>query len=128
MDDLSQFRDLFFETAGEHIEKLKSLIFRYKTNKDNNLIAEVHLHLHSLKGEVLAMKFTAFGKYITVLELYVKNIKNTNVQIPEKNLMIIENSVLEVNNILEIIKTVQNEPLDLEEKSNKLSELLGLTV
>lgn len=128
MDDISQFRELFLKTAGEHIAELNRLIIKKKTDTGSDLLNEIHLHLHSLKGEVLVMRYLALGKYITILENYLKNAKDSHLQLPGVKVAILEDAIAEVAYALNVIKLEGTEPLDLDEKSSILSENLVIRI
>ncbi len=128
MDDISQFQDLFLETSSDHIDKLTSLLTKYKESSDVTLIDGIHLHLHSLKGEVLAMKYSQLGEYITVLELFVKSLKVSNSILSDDKIQIIYDSLSVVVQAIQHIKDEKKEPSGLEAKSAILKQQLGITL
>lgn len=128
MDDLSQFQDLFIETSSDHVSTLISLLDKYKVSRDTELIDDIHLHFHSLKGEAFAMKLNQFGEYITILESYIKTIKASNSFLPDDKITTIKDSLSEIVQMIENIKSEKKEPSGLEIKSQRLKEQLEIPV
>ncbi len=127
MDYLSQFKDLFFQSANVHIAALSKLL-------DNNVeigspnLDELHLHFHTLKGEVLAMQYIQFGAFITALEKYVKSVKDTNGTIVKEDIQIINRAVKDIDEILGNIKNENTEPEGISDKTEMLIKNLGVSL
>lgn len=126
MDDLSQFQDLFYNSAQKHIEKIKVLLDELVRSDDSEKLKDLHLHLHSLKGEVYAMQFAKLGDYITILEKYIKEIVDKSGQLGKETNILIQNEIPKIQMILDIIKSENKEPEDVVTKSENLRKVLGI--
>ncbi len=127
MDDLSQFKDLFFQSANVHIAAISKLL-------DNNVeigspnLDELHLHFHTLKGEVLAMQYLQFGAFITALEKYVKSMKEANGALSSKDMLLIIGAVKDIDEILGVIRSENLEPEGISDKTEMLIKNLGVSL
>jgi len=127
MDDLSQFKDLFFQSANVHIAAISKLL-------DNNVeigspnLDELHLHFHTLKGEVLAMQYLQFGAFITALEKYVKSVKEANGALSSKDMLLIIGAVKDIDEILGVIRSENLEPEGISDKTEMLIKNLGVSL
>ena len=127
MDDLSQFKDLFFQSANVHIAAISKLL-------DNNVeigspnLDELHLHFHTLKGEVLAMQYLQFGAFITALEKYVKSVKEANSALSNEDIILIIEAVKDIDEILSVIRSKNLEPEGISDKTEILIKNLGVSL
>lgn len=128
INDVTQFKDLFLQTANDHILKMSSLLNQITEDSSKSLIEDLHLHAHSLKGEAFAMQYIQFGTYVTVIEIYIKNIMEANGTISEVKLNCLRSAIQEMSKILEIIHNNQKEPdnltVEIESLQNRLSKML----
>lgn len=128
IDDVSRFQELFLQTANGHILKMSSLLNQITEDSSKSLIEDLHLHAHSLKGEAFAMQYIQFGTYVTVIEIYVKNIKESNGTITEEKINYLRSAIQEMSKILEIIHNNQKEPDDLSIETETLQNRLSNTL
>jgi two-component system chemotaxis sensor kinase CheA len=69
MDDLSQYLDLYVQTAKEYIQSLNaSLLVLEKNPQDKTAIEDIFRNAHSLKSQSAAMDFTSTGYLCHVVE------------------------------------------------------------
>ncbi len=128
MDDLTQFRDLFFDTTRKHIEKIKSILDDLILVSDIQKLTELHLHLHSLKGEIYIMQYTNFGDYVTILEKYIKGIIEKKGILSSESNTLIQKEIEEIAKYLDFIKTENKEPDDVVSRSKNLRKGLGIVL
>lgn len=128
MDDVKQFQNLFLQSAGEHVERLNTLLNAEQNHETISNIDDLHLHAHSLKGEALAMQYPQFGAYITVIEKYLKSLKDNNISIPQDKNGILKECVNELYIGLQYIKAEKTDPLDFENKTQHLKKVLGVSL
>ena len=127
MDDLSQFKDLFFQSANVHIAAISKLLDNNVENGSPNLDV-LHLHFHTLKGEVLAMQYLQFGAFITALEKYVKSMKEANGALSSKDMLLIIGAVKDIDEILGVIRSENLEPEGISDKTEMLIKNLGVSL
>lgn len=122
---MSKFQDLFNNTAFKHIQILYNKLADLSgTESQPNIIADLHLHAHSLKSEFLVMGYKNSGTYTAVIEQYLRSLKDSN-NVPDKNkLDILKQALKEIENALKLIQTTSKEPEDLKNKEILLQEQL----
>ncbi len=126
MDDLSQFQDLFYESAEKHIGRIKVLLEELIKLDNSEKLKELHLHLHSLKGEIYAMQYNNFGDYVTILEKYIKGIIEKNGRLGSESSNLLQSEIRMIQTILDKIKNEYKEPEDIVTKSENLRKVLGI--
>ena len=124
MDD--KYRELFFQTASEHIKRMRELSMSSSLSSEE--IEELHRHAHSLKGEAFVMGYQELGKYATVLEKFIKQYKDTKNIIPVEKLPIISSAVIYMTSSVDAIKSAGKEPDTMVNEIDKLQKQLGVVI
>ena len=61
-NDLSFFKDLYIQTANEYLANLQNGIRQLPSNpKNNELINQIYIDVHSLKSQSIAMGYKNTG-------------------------------------------------------------------
>lgn len=77
--DLSQYHELYVQTASDLLDSIKKNIIAVKrNNKDSKTLEELHRNFHSLKSQSLIMGFTSLGNINQLLESLFLQIKEGN--------------------------------------------------
>jgi len=148
--DIKQLKELFIEEASEVIEKLSIDIINFEENPSNiELLDELYRGVHTLKGSANAFEFSKLGNFVHHFEdalSYCRNTYNnrdnpiTSTQIDIfleaidliKEVLQIEvdgSDILPKNysnslqNIKQIVQTVNNEINQIDENSDSGAEL-----
>lgn len=128
MDDLSEFKDLFIQAAREHVANLYMLIDRINSESSTQAIEDLHLQAHSLKGEAFAMRYNLFGNYVTVVEKFVKTIKENKSNISNSQRTIIRSAIDEMKVIIETLSLSDTEPDGIQQKIDVLNNDLDVKI
>ncbi len=129
MDDRKKFRDLYIQTAQEHITAIKNLFDDVLTSTEQvAVITELHRHFHSLKGESFVMNYQHFGMYVTVLEKYFKALMEEKSSFPGEKAGVIKDAIQTMSQTFQSLKESDNEPESLDEMTSELKKVLGVEI
>ena len=122
-DDLSRFKDLYFETAKEQVLVLKDNLAEF-TNTENKAITDkIFIAAHSIKGQSLMMGYERVGHAAKLIEKTFRNLKDGVIQKNEVNLNLINNTVEKIGLWLDTHDAANLEP-DLGEEISELEKSL----
>ena len=124
--DLATYKNLYLQTAREHIADLKKNLLLLNHNPQNQLLVyEVFRLFHSLKSQNYFMGFKSTGNYCKTLETFFRKIKDrSNLYHPAIANLIFEAILLFENSLNRIEKT--NNEIDLTLEIINLEKRLGL--
>lgn len=128
MDNSGSLFPLFIETASGRIASLKRGLSILELEHNKEVLNQLHIDAHSLKGEALLMEYKQLGRYSTVLEKFLKQIIETNEHIPHEKHVFLTEAVSKLQETLQIIKDQKREPQELDQEADELKEKLGVYV
>lgn len=98
--DLLSYRDLFIETAKEHVQKINSELAN--SSARDEVMDEIYRRIHSLKGSSSIMGFSEISQLCTKAgDLLQNRDKESNI---EDNLKIVQEIVNSIQQKIEEIK------------------------
>lgn len=101
--NLSDYKNIYLQTAKEYIDKIKSSYLRLSTNfQDNEAINTIHLSSHSLKSQSQVMGFASVADLCANIEKISNDILNKAISVNSEFLNFLKKVVDELN--LEISK------------------------
>jgi chemotaxis protein histidine kinase CheA len=121
-----KYQDLFITSAAEHIEKLRIDVDQFKQTTDKQIMNQLHIHAHSLKGEALIMGYKQLGRYCLVLERFFKQCLQEEKAFMDEYVSAVIEAIDHLKECLQCIKESLKEP-DLEERIQNLEQRLGVT-
>src|SRR3989344_748635 len=127
-NDLSFFKDLYIQTANEYLANLQNGIRQLPSNpKNNELINQIYIDVHSLKSQSIAMGYKNTGVLSGVIEHIFKTVKDGKIQVSDKLITLILNSVEKLKSSVNKIQT-DNREIDLSEQFERLKRELELKI
>jgi chemotaxis protein histidine kinase CheA len=122
------YQALFVKSASINVAKLKQGIEQFSQGRqEKELRDQVHIAVHSLKGEALAMGYQQFGNFVTVIEKYLKSIKESTEPIPYPHMQLLTAAVEKVEKSFEEVKSKQQD-VNLAFETDMLIKQLGVLV
>lgn len=119
--DIDQYKKLFLESAREHLDQLNKIFIASENSDIDTVTAKtLHLHIHSLKGEASALEYRNLGLYLTIVELYLRNITINNQVIDKKLWPVLRHFLDEVTDSINYIEQNDKEPESLTGEAQKL--------
>lgn len=124
--DISQYRDLYLQTAHALVTEMQQHIKRLSTNaNDKNLVYELYRAAHSLKSQSLMMGYSQLGLTNRMIEALFREIHEGKKTLSNGVLSLTKEAV---DNIKKSIDKIQNEnqEADLKEDMKKLQMYISL--
>lgn len=126
--DTNNYRELFLKTASANLAKLRQGVVSLREPLPQlPALEQMHIAAHSLKGEGFAMGFQQFAAYSTVLEQYLKRVKESNESVSEPIILLLSSATEKLSQSLEQIKS-KHEELQLKFETDMLARQLGVAV
>lgn len=103
--NLSDYKNIYMQTAREYVNKIISAYSKLSVNpQDKEAAIEIHLSLHSLKGQSQIMGFTNIINACESTEEAVENILKGTRKIGDDFLTLLKRSVDKINSELGLIE------------------------
>ena len=124
--NLSDYKQLYFETATEYVAEIKKNIPLLLTSDAGKAVEILHRSAHSLKSQSLIMGYTATGNFMLLLEHIFRAMKENRLACSEEIKKYLESIGEKLQADLESIKQSGNEVLFTEEQKT-LETLTGIS-
>jgi chemotaxis protein histidine kinase CheA len=126
--DLSEFKQLYNQTANEYLQKLQNGIVAVKANPtDHDVMKVMHLSAHSLKSQSLVMGYTSIGHLCALLEKTFASVLDQTLTFSDEIISTTEQAITELAVSLKRV-TDEGVESDLTQPYEKLSQVTGLKV
>lgn len=126
MSDLSQYKDLYLETAKEYIQALnEALLVLEKNPIDAHAIEVIFRNAHSLKSQSAAMQYAQTGLLCHTIEDVFYEIKNNRLKLDTTLANLLFSSF---DNLKKSIQNIEqrNQEIDLQAQITELKKLTGV--
>ncbi len=111
MEDLIQYRAQFITAAQTHIQEMQRQLGDIRNNLSNQAVLhEMHISVHSLKGEAYAVGYKSFGELITVVEKYLKKLIDEKKDFPIERFPAFAYAIAMVANVVTKLEQDKQEP------------------
>lgn len=108
--NLSDYKNIYLQTAKEYVDKMSTSCTKLADNVlDGEALNNLHISSHSLKSQSQVMGFTDIASVSAMIEKNSKDILDGVVQIDDKFLVFLRDSINELN-----LKLTQIEKGDAE--------------
>ena len=124
--DISQYRDLYIQTARDLVSAMQKHINHLSTNaNDKKTIYELYRAVHSLKSQSLMMGYTQLGLTNRLAEALFKEIHEGKQTLSNEVLSLMTEVVSHMKNSLDQIQN-KNQEADLRDDIKKLQMYISL--
>ena len=126
--DLSAYKNLYLQTAREHIGVIRNGLLMIRLNpEDKASLEKVHISAHSIKGQSLAMGYEKTALYARLLEYIFRDALDKKLELTPEKIACLKDSVTHIEESLASIEK-NNKEIDLLDKQNALSKMCGIKV
>lgn len=126
--DLSDFKSLFIDTARKHIDTMQSsLLALQKTPSDSDLMNQIYIASHSLKGESLAMGYMTNATVSQLIEKIFHAAKEKSLILTPEILTTVQKSVEELSRSIACIEKEDKECV-LSDERMALEKVSGISL
>jgi chemotaxis protein histidine kinase CheA len=124
--DLSQYRELYLETARKLLSEMKKSKMEFESNSSpTTALDELHRNAHSLKSQSLVMGYPKLGLLNKSLEAVFLGLKEKNIQYNSQIEGIIERALTSIAFSLDHIEKTNDEG-DISHQIEEMSQISGL--
>ena len=124
--DISQYRDLYIQTARDLVSAMQKHINHLLTNaNDKKTVYELYRAVHSLKSQSLMMGYTQLGLTNRLVEALFKEIHEEKQTLSNAILSLTTEIVSHMKNSLDQIQN-KNQEADLRDDIKKLQMYISL--
>lgn len=116
MDDNSQYLELFFEEAEDHLQKLNECVLTLEQDPtDKGILDEIFRSAHTLKGMAATMGYTDMAGLTHKLENVFSELKQADAGADEESITIVFQSLDSLSLMLENIRNGETDIVDYQE-------------
>lgn len=132
MDDINQYRDLFFEETDEYLQTLDDSVLELEKNpKDNQLLDEIFRAAHTLKGMAATMGYDTMTELTHHMENVFELFRNGSIEVNSDIITLIFKCLDQLSEIVEDLRKDKDIEYDIsnliEELNNVSGENTGVT-
>lgn len=126
MVDLTDYKQLYFQTASEHLKTLQSNFPIFMSNNSNVEVLKVlHRSAHSMKGQSVLMGHITIGALCKELEYIFRELIDKKISMSDQLGKAIADSFQNLYDSLQSIRTNDKE-LDLSGVKERLTQISGV--
>ncbi len=126
--DLSAYKKLYLQSARELIATIRNGLLMIRLNPDDKASLEkIHIAVHSLKGQNLAMGYQKTAIYCRLIEYIFRDALEKKIELKPEVITCLKDSLTQIEESIASIEKTDKE-IDLLEKQKELSKICGIKV